>query len=178
MKGLHYGLEERVSLLGAGGPAEVRALLENSDCFILASLLAPDGDSDATPTVLGEAMAVGLPVISTRIAGIPEIVPENAGLLVAPGEVEPLAEAIATMAGLPPEQRFAMGGAAANGCCQTGMPARTPAAWRGFSPQSSRAKCPNKVGGLEKYGKALPDRPFRLGARQTNSGCRLENLAS
>jgi glycosyltransferase involved in cell wall biosynthesis len=103
------GLEAQVTLLGAKGPAEVKSLLEASDCFVLASRLAPNGDSDATPTVLGEAMAVGLPVISTRIAGIPEIVPDDAGWLVQPGEAGPLTEAIVALAEMTVAQRHALG---------------------------------------------------------------------
>jgi colanic acid/amylovoran biosynthesis glycosyltransferase len=90
-------------------PRKVRRMLLTADCFVLAAVIAPDGDSDATPTVLGEAMALGLPVISTRVAGIPEIVPEGAGLLVRPGDPQALAEAIAQVAALADAERHAMG---------------------------------------------------------------------
>lgn len=103
------GLEAQITLLGAKSPTEVKGLLEASDCFVLASCSAPNGDSDATPTVLGEAMAVGLPVISTRIAGIPEIVPDDAGWLVQPGEAGPLTEAILALAEMTVAQRHAFG---------------------------------------------------------------------
>jgi glycosyltransferase involved in cell wall biosynthesis len=76
---------------------------------VLASVKAPDGDSDATPTVIGEAMATGLPVISTTIAGIPEIVPEGAGFLVPPGDSAALADAIEQIARMSPAARKAMG---------------------------------------------------------------------
>lgn len=54
-------------------------------------------------------MAVGLPVVSTRLAGIPEIVPEGAGLLVEPNDPRALADAIASVALMSSEQRRAMG---------------------------------------------------------------------
>lgn len=103
------GLGARVWLAGPANAAGVRELLVMSDCFVLASRSAPDGDSDATPTVLGEAMAMGLPVVSTRFAGIPEIVPEGAGLLVPPGDAAALADAIAEIASMPAARRRAMG---------------------------------------------------------------------
>jgi glycosyltransferase involved in cell wall biosynthesis len=103
------GLSEEVFLTGSLGPAAVRDALASSHCFALASVEAPDGDSDATPTVLGEAMAMGLPVISTTIAGIPEIVPEGAGFLVPPGDPESLADAIERIARMSPAARQAMG---------------------------------------------------------------------
>ena len=103
------GLSEEVSLSGSLGPAAVRDALASSHCFVLASVKAPDGDSDATPTVIGEAMAKGLPVISTTIAGIPEIVPEGAGFLVPPGDSASLADAIEQIARMSPAARKAMG---------------------------------------------------------------------
>lgn len=98
-----------VALVGAKQPKAVHTLLDGADCFVIASVPAPDGDADAAPTVLGEAMAKGLPVISTRLNGIPEIVPEGAGLLVAPGDAGALADAIAEIASMSAEQRRAMG---------------------------------------------------------------------
>jgi glycosyltransferase involved in cell wall biosynthesis len=49
---------------------------------------------DALPTVLLEALAMDLPIVSTRLAGVPEIVGAEAGLLVEPGNDEELAAAI------------------------------------------------------------------------------------
>ncbi|WP_295887771.1 glycosyltransferase [uncultured Thiohalocapsa sp.] len=103
------GMAGQVSLPGATDAAGVQALLAAADCFVLASVRADNGDSDATPTVLGEAMAMRLPVVSTQIGGIPESVPEGAGVLVPPDDPQALADAIAAVAALSPEERRRMG---------------------------------------------------------------------
>jgi len=70
--------------------------LPEASVFVLPSVVAPDGDRDGLPTSLLEAMARGVPVVSTRLSGIPEAVPDGeAGLLVTPGDVAALADAIA-----------------------------------------------------------------------------------
>jgi glycosyltransferase involved in cell wall biosynthesis len=102
-------LTDSVAMPGARAPTDVRAAMQASDCFVLPARIAANGDSDATPTVLGEAMALGLPVISSRIGGIPEVVPTDAGLLVRPGDPEALAAAIAAVAAMPVDERRAMG---------------------------------------------------------------------
>ena len=103
------GLEHHIDLLGIRTADQVRELLANSDCFVLPSVPAASNDADATPTVLGEAMAMNLPVISTHLNGIPEIVPPEAGLLVAPGDSEALSAAIATLTAMSPTERSEMG---------------------------------------------------------------------
>ena len=65
------------------------------DIFILPSVIAEDGSRDITPNVLIEAMAMKIPVISTTVTGIPEIVEnEVSGILVPPNDENALAEAI------------------------------------------------------------------------------------
>ena len=103
------GLAGKVSMPGSRNSSAVCSLMRGIDLFVLASRKTPDGDSDATPTVLGEAMAMGLPVVSTRVSGIPEIVPEEAGILVEPGNAYALADAISYLSGLPPHQLASMG---------------------------------------------------------------------
>ena len=62
---------------------------------MLPSVADPDGGMDNLPTVIMEAMAPGLPVVSTTIAGIPEMVIEKeTGFLVQPGDAVALAGAI------------------------------------------------------------------------------------
>jgi glycosyltransferase involved in cell wall biosynthesis len=57
-----------------------------------------DGGMDNLPTVIMEAMATGLPVVSTNIGGIPEMIVENeTGFLVQPGDAAAMAHAIETV---------------------------------------------------------------------------------
>lgn len=103
------GIEERVRLSGPVDTDGVRALLDETDLFVLPCVVAENGDRDATPTVLEEAMAMGVPVISTTVAGIPEIIPSRAGILVPQRDATALAKAIRGIADLDDEARRAMG---------------------------------------------------------------------
>lgn len=67
-------LQDRVALRGAVPHAEALKEMQNAHLFLLPSLTAPDGDMEGTPTVLLEAQASGLPVVSTFHADIPEVV--------------------------------------------------------------------------------------------------------
>ena len=70
----HLGLGDRVTLTGPKTESEIRTLLARSRMFVLPCLNAADGAVDNLPTVIMEAMAAGLPVVSTAVAGIPEMV--------------------------------------------------------------------------------------------------------
>ena len=66
--------------------------------FALACVVGSDADRDGLPNVLLEAMACGVPVVSTRVAAIPEAVEDGVnGLLVPPADPEALAEALVRM---------------------------------------------------------------------------------
>ncbi len=89
------GLQERVQLPGPKPLHELSARLASASVFVLPSVPEADGGMDNLPTVIMEAMATGLPVVSTTIGGIPEMVVENqTGVLVPPGDVAALADAI------------------------------------------------------------------------------------
>lgn len=89
------GLAGHVELLGARPQAEVRALLNAATLFVLPSVVAADGNRDGIPVALMEAMAVGAPVVSTRVSGIPELVEDGvSGLLVEPAAPVDLAAAL------------------------------------------------------------------------------------
>jgi colanic acid/amylovoran biosynthesis glycosyltransferase len=89
------GLQERVQLLGPKPQHELRARLASASVFVLPSVPEPGGGMDNLPTVIMEAMATGLPVVSSRLGGIPEMVVENeTGFLVQPDDALALAEAI------------------------------------------------------------------------------------
>jgi glycosyltransferase involved in cell wall biosynthesis len=93
------GVAGRIEFLGALASDEVDAALRRSSLVALPCRIAPDGDRDGIPTVLLEAMARGIPVVSTRVGGIPEVVRNReTGLLVDPEDPQALAEAIAALA--------------------------------------------------------------------------------
>jgi colanic acid/amylovoran biosynthesis glycosyltransferase len=90
-----FDLQKCVEMPGAKPQHEVREHLAAASVFVLPSVVDPDGGMDNLPTVIMEAMAAGLPVISTAIGGIPEMVMENeTGILVSPGNVDALAGAV------------------------------------------------------------------------------------
>src|SRR6266571_444618 len=88
-------LSSRVSLLGSLSQVAVLEKLRSADIFALASVTDPQGASDVFPTVIIEAMTAARPVVSTRLAGIPEsVVHGETGLLVPPEDTMALAEAL------------------------------------------------------------------------------------
>jgi glycosyltransferase involved in cell wall biosynthesis len=69
-----------------------------ADLFVLGCEVAADGDRDGIPNVLFESMVMGVPVVTTGVSAIPELVePGRTGLLVPPGRPEALADAMLTM---------------------------------------------------------------------------------
>jgi glycosyltransferase involved in cell wall biosynthesis len=91
-------LQDNVELPGAKPQAQLRRRLAAANVFVLPSVIDPDGGMDNLPTVIMEAMATGLPVVSTNIGGIPEMIIENeTGFLVQPGDAAAMADAIETV---------------------------------------------------------------------------------
>ena len=91
-------LRAQVTLTGPKSIAEVAALLGTARVFALPCVVEADGGMDNLPTVIAEAMAAGLPVVSTTLAGVPEMVADgHTGLLVPPRSPEKLAGALARM---------------------------------------------------------------------------------
>jgi len=89
------GLAGRVMLEGARPEAEIIDCLRHARVFALACTHDPDGGSDNLPTVIMEAMAAGLPVISTRVAGVPEMIEDGVtGRLLEEHDVPGMAEAL------------------------------------------------------------------------------------
>lgn len=89
------GLGGSVTFLGGKPQEEVRRRIESADLFVLAAVPGCDGQQDGIPIVLMEAMALGVPVVSTKLSGIPELVIDSlTGLLAAPGDHEHLAMVI------------------------------------------------------------------------------------
>ncbi len=78
--------------VGMQTPDQARSLMRSARCLAAPSLQAPDGDSEGLPTVLCEALALGLPVAGTFHSGIPELVRHGEhGLLSPEGDSEVLA---------------------------------------------------------------------------------------
>jgi len=92
------GLKDTVTLCGAMPHEAVIDKYRQATLFALSCVTARDGDRDGIPNVLAEAMAMQLPIVSTRHSGIPELVEDKiSGLLVPPNDEEALAEALAEL---------------------------------------------------------------------------------
>lgn len=102
---LEAALRAQVDRLGLAGQVEVtgQALMQEKiidfmhggDVYVLPCVWAADGDVDGLPQMLMEAMACGLPAISTRLVGIPDLIRDGeTGLLVPPNDASALADAI------------------------------------------------------------------------------------
>jgi glycosyltransferase involved in cell wall biosynthesis len=97
LKKLHMKLEldDSVFFLGAQPFNKVLEHYRNTDIFVLPCVVAADGTRDITPNALIEAMAMKLPVISTNMTGIPEVVEDGvSGILIPPNDENALAEAM------------------------------------------------------------------------------------
>jgi glycosyltransferase involved in cell wall biosynthesis len=94
-----YGLGDRVAVLGAVLPERIDELYLASDIFVLASRFEGYG------MALAEAIAHGLPVVSTTAGAIPDTVPAGAGLLVPPDNSTALAQALRLLIGDPSERQ-------------------------------------------------------------------------
>lgn len=84
--------------LGTQPHEQVLHHYRNADLFVLGCEVARNGDRDGIPNVFLESMAVGVPVLATRVSAIPEIVEDGrTGLLVPPGQPEAMAEGMARL---------------------------------------------------------------------------------
>ena len=90
------GLSQRVTITGEALIQEkIVDFMHSGDVYVLPCVWAEDGDVDGLPQMPMEAMACGLPAISTRLVGIPDLIRnEETGLLVEPKDAETLANAI------------------------------------------------------------------------------------
>jgi colanic acid/amylovoran biosynthesis glycosyltransferase len=130
---LDRGVACTVTMLGTGGPLAARlrgqagslgldvrwldpatsvaAAMADADVLLAPSRTAADGDEEGTPTVIVEAGATGLPVVSTRHAGIPEQIDDGAtGFLAGERDLRGLADALVAVA-RDPARAHAMGAA-------------------------------------------------------------------
>ena len=93
------GLDNVITLTGEAIKQEdIPTFMEAGDVYTLACVWAKDNDVDGLPQMLMEAMACGLPTVSTNLVGIPDLIRnEDTGLLVEPGDAEALADALMRM---------------------------------------------------------------------------------
>jgi glycosyltransferase involved in cell wall biosynthesis len=115
-------LREKIASLGIGdivtmtGQAlqqeKIPAYMHGGDVFVLACVWAEDGDVDGLPQLTMEAMGCGVPAITTRLVGNPDlVVHDDTGLLVKPGSASELADALERMMREPAtRERFAQAG--------------------------------------------------------------------
>jgi colanic acid/amylovoran biosynthesis glycosyltransferase len=99
----HHGVADMIELRGWQANVEVRKALRASRALLLPSF------AEGLPVVIMEAFALGRPVISTYIAGIPELLDASCGWIVPAGSVEALADAMRSALGAHPETLSAMG---------------------------------------------------------------------
>jgi colanic acid/amylovoran biosynthesis glycosyltransferase len=84
-------LGDRIQLLGSQPHEKVVEIMQSRHILLAPSVTAPDGDQEGIPNVLKEAMAMGMPVVSTRHSGIPELVEHGiSGYLAPEGDVPAL----------------------------------------------------------------------------------------
>jgi glycosyltransferase involved in cell wall biosynthesis len=96
------GIDGRIEWHGARAQPEILAAYRQSDLFVLAARVMPDGDRDGLPNVLMEAQSQGLACVSTRLPGIAELVEDgHTGVLVPPRDAPALAAALAALIGDP-----------------------------------------------------------------------------
>jgi colanic acid/amylovoran biosynthesis glycosyltransferase len=92
------GLQNRVRFHGPLPEPAVLDLLERADLFVLPSVIASDGTMEGLPVVLVEALAAGVPVVATRISGVPELIRDGeTGLLAEPGRADDLRRAMSRL---------------------------------------------------------------------------------
>ena len=93
------GLDGTVQVLGQATRPQVLAHLRAADVLVAPSVPTRQGKREGIPVALMEGMAAGLPVVASRLSGIPELVEDGAsGLLVPPGDPTALAAALRTLA--------------------------------------------------------------------------------
>jgi glycosyltransferase involved in cell wall biosynthesis len=91
----NLGLEPFIQWMGTQPHDEVIRQYEQADLFVLGCEIAANGDRDGIPNVCIESMAMGVPVVATRVSAIPELIESGkTGLLVEPGNPEALADAM------------------------------------------------------------------------------------
>jgi colanic acid/amylovoran biosynthesis glycosyltransferase len=101
-----HGLETDVLLLGAVKQEHLLAYYRSADLFVLSCAVAANGDRDGIPVALMEAMAMEVPVVSTKVSGIPELIHSmQDGVLVDAGDAAAVADSIVFLTRHPAQAR-------------------------------------------------------------------------
>ena len=123
------GLQNHVTLAGWGSGAEVRTAIA------AARILALPSYAEGLPIVLMESLAMGRPVVTTRITGIPELVDTTCGWVVEPGDVPALTQALRKALDASPAALQAMGAEGRSRVAHQHDQARNAAALRRLFPR-------------------------------------------
>ena len=99
---------KNTSILGSlNGAQEVEQVFNQSDLFIAPCRIAKNGDRDGIPTVIFESMAYGVPVLTTNVSAIPEVIKDHEnGFLIEPNDPVAMKNKIKEIMSLTPEQLF------------------------------------------------------------------------
>lgn len=99
---------KNTSILGTlNGPQEVKKVFNQSDLLIAPCRIAKNGDRDGIPTVIFESMAYGVPVLTTNVSAIPEVIKDHEnGFLIEPNNPIAIKNKIKEIMSLTPEQLF------------------------------------------------------------------------
>jgi glycosyltransferase involved in cell wall biosynthesis len=103
------GLGDVVEWLGARTAGGVRDALEDADVLVVSAVFVDDGDRDVLPLIVGEALAMEVPVIASDMVGLPELVMPPWGTVVPPGDARALADALSAVLALPAGERTSRG---------------------------------------------------------------------
>ena len=112
------GVQDQIRWLGEQSNEVVQREMARADVFVQHSMTSDNGDMEGWPVSIAEAAMTGLPVVSTRHAGIPsQVIEGQTGYLVEEGDWSSMAERMRQLADHP-ERRRAMGGASQNHIAQ------------------------------------------------------------
>ncbi len=87
------GIADKITFMGVLASSEIALLMEKMRCFVQHSVIAMDGDMEGTPLAILEASSSGLPIVSTKHAGIKQsVIDAKTGFLVDEYDIEGMAE--------------------------------------------------------------------------------------